>query len=82
MIPEWTKQTIDNYVHKGWEPGDFVRAVMANDLMASYSRADDNNTRHMVDIVRYVYNKTPVNCHGSYKIVEDWLNSFRKKPEE
>ena len=28
-----TKETIDNYAHKGWEPGSFIKSFLANDLM-------------------------------------------------
>lgn len=77
MIPEYTKQCIDDYVQKGVPLGDFLTAVMANDLMESYRRADENNTKHMHDIVKYVYNYTPVICHGSYAIVEEWLQRHR-----
>lgn len=77
MIPEFTKQCIHDYVHKGVPMGDFLTAVMANDLMEAYRRADEDNTRHMHDIVKYVYNHTPHTCHGSYKIVEEWLQWYR-----
>jgi hypothetical protein len=81
MIPEFTKQCIDDYVQKGVPLGDFLTAVMANDLMESFGRADYNNTQYMRDIVAYVYNNTPYNCHGSYGIVEEWIARKKKERE-
>jgi len=73
MIPRFTKECIDQYVQKGVPLGDFLTAVMANDLMEAFSRADENNTRHMRDIVFYVYNHTPHICHGNYGLVDEWI---------
>ena len=73
-----TKETIDNYVTKGGKPGDFVTAVLANDLMGAFGSADNENRRDMFEIVQYVYNNIPNNVHGSYEIVERHLQSFRE----
>lgn len=77
MIPERTKQTIDDYVKHGWKPGGFVHSVLANDLMQSFGRADDENQAAMLSIVTYVYNEIPTCCHGSYAAVEAWLSHVR-----
>lgn len=82
MIPEQTKDDIDAYVKDGRPLGDFLTAVMANDLMGAYSRADENNVRAMYDIVRYVYNSTPMGCHGSQKIVAEWIQFKREQREK
>ena len=76
-LPEATKATIDNYVDNRWEPGRFVTAVMANNLIEAFSWADENNTICMRDIVSYVYNEVPMGCRGSYEKVEAWL---KEKP--
>ena len=81
-IPEFTKKCIDDYVNYGVPLGDFLTAVMANDLMEAFIRADDNNTAHMRDIVAYVYNRTPALCHGSYGIVVEWAARKRKEQVE
>jgi len=77
MIPDRTKQTIDDYVKHGWNPGGFVTAVLANDLMNSFGRADEENQVAMLSIVKYVYNNTPMSCHGSYEAVNAWLKHER-----
>ena len=81
MIPEQTKLSIDRYVNDGIPPGGFVTAVLANDLMQAFARADSFNASAMIYIVRYVYNHTPIGCHGSYEAVSEWINNYRKARE-
>jgi hypothetical protein len=69
MIPEDVKDSIDRYVKDGVPLGDFLTAVMANDLMEAFGRADFNNTAFMRDIVAYVYNCTPFLCKLSIKVI-------------
>ena len=75
MIPEHAKYQIDQYVDKRIPPGGFIAAVLANDLMEAFQRADDINTEYMRDIVQYIYNNTPSNCHGSPEIVRQWIEN-------
>ena len=75
-IPEYTKQAIDDYVKKGIPTGDFLKAVLANDLMRSVGRADHNNRAALHEICSYVYNEIPSRCHGSYEIVNSWIDKF------
>jgi len=74
-----TKETIDNYVKHGLEPGGFVYSVLCNDLFGAIGRADSQNKRDLEEICRYVYNDIPSNCWGSSEIVEAWM---KKKSEE
>ena len=41
--------------------------------METFGRADDYNAANMLEIVRYVYNKTPNGCHGSPEIYNKWI---------
>jgi len=53
------KETIDNYVSKGWEPGGFLLSVLANDLMGALGKADQQNRAAIFDITKYIYNDIP-----------------------
>ena len=75
MIPQHTKYQIDEYVNNYMPPGDFVRAVLSNNLMEAFMRADDINMHCMKDIMKYVYNDIPSTCHGSAEIVDLWLDT-------
>lgn len=77
-----TKDTLDRYAQQGIPTGGFLRAVLANDLMEAMGRADPGNRATMFEICSYVYNEIPYNCHGSYKIVDEWIEKHREKREK
>lgn len=72
-IPSSTKSAIDAYVSKGRPVGDFVHAVLTNNLINAMSHADDNNMTSLKKIVQYVYNQIPSSCWGSEEIVNSWI---------
>jgi len=68
--------TIDGlrrYADDGIPPGGFLMAVLENNLMEAFGRADEQNTLDMVEIAAYVYNEIPSVCHGSPERVTAWL---------
>lgn len=68
-----TKESLDRYVKDRIPTGDFLRAVLENNLIESIGRADMGNSRDIHEICSYVYNDMPINCHGSLEIVKKWL---------
>jgi len=74
-----TKDSLDRYAKEGCPTGDFLRAVLANDLMESFGRADIDNREDMFDICSYVYNDTPAACHGSYDKVDKWIEYWGER---
>lgn len=71
-------ETINRYVEHGCQPGDFVLAVLENNLREAFMRADNYNTAHMQEIVRYCYNEIPGAAWGSPEKVRLWLEEVRK----
>lgn len=71
---EHTVECIDAYVQKGIPVGDFLYAVLSNDLKGAFNRADSNNYRFMGDIIRYLWNYVPSACWGSPERVKAWLD--------
>lgn len=70
------------YVSQGIPPGGCLHAILANDLMESFGRADQWTAKYMVNIVKYVYNQMPAASHGSYEKVDAWLKMHQDKREE
>jgi len=68
-----TIDTINNYVKIGLPPGSFVQAVLENNLMEAFGRADGGNRLSLFSICEYVYNEIPSACHGSPEKVKAWL---------
>jgi hypothetical protein len=78
MIPKHTFNGIKSYVETRVPPGDFLRAVLENDLSEAVARADVHNRAALADIVCVVYNYAPSCCWGDAATVKKWL----KKEEE
>lgn len=79
-IPDETKEELSRYAWQRFQPGGFITAVLANDLMGAIGRADHDNIQCIPEICSYVYNVMPANCHGNMGIVNDWLQ-FRDHRE-
>ena len=75
-------KSLQDYAFDGVPTGDFLRAVLENDLMEAFGRADDDNTAALRWIVSYVYNELPAPCHGSPENVSMWLERFRLARED
>ena len=65
--------SIEKYIEKRQPVGDFLSAVICNDLKGAVSFADDVNIHNLPAYVGYFYNEAPHNCWGSSKKMKEWL---------
>jgi hypothetical protein len=72
-IPFYMKGAIDRYVRLGIPPGDFLTAVISNDLAEAVGRADDINLRNLPAYVAYFYNEVDGRAWGSREKMERWI---------
>jgi hypothetical protein len=77
-----TLDAIDRYVTDGIPTGSFLEAVLSNDLMESFGRADMENRTALFEICGYIYNETPSGCHGSPENVRAWLELKRNERKQ
>ena len=80
--PVWARESIDRYAKHGVPTGDFLHAVLANDLSAAVGRADVESGRVLAAIVSYVYRHLPAQSHGSYEVVDEWLLMNRRTKQD
>ena len=71
-IPEHIQGGVQQYIEQGIIPGQFLQAVIRNDLIDSFARADDVNRDKLFDIVRFFYNEAPAECWRSEKKMIAW----------
>lgn len=71
-IPRRMNGSIRRFVMEGVVPGDFLQAVIANDLREAVGRADDENMRNLPAYVAFFYNFFPANAWGTYKKMFAW----------
>ena len=81
-IPRSTLDGLADYILHGIPTGDFLRAVLSNDLEEAYGRADDFNTMAMFEIVHYVVNCVPRQARGSPEAYAGWVEHHRKLRRE
>jgi len=61
-IPDATKEALWAWVQHGQRGGDFLDALIANDLMGVFAHADDLNRRYLPIIVLWLFNRAPAGC--------------------
>lgn len=72
-IPERMQEALKRYVLESVKPGDFLSAVLSNNLHGAVSRADSENLPLLPLYVRWLYNVAPSDCWGSSENVKAWL---------
>lgn len=65
VMPNHLRESLDRYARYGIPTGDFLKAVLSNDLMEACGRADVDNAELLPVIVSYIYNALPGTCWGS-----------------
>jgi hypothetical protein len=73
LVPSHMRGAVERYVMHGISPGNFLTAVLSNDLKEAFARADDDNAAAMHGWVRFLYNYTPSNSHGSPATFRAWI---------
>lgn len=61
------------YIFEAIPPGDFLMAVLCNDLKEAVGRADHRNIGAIPAYVALLYNDAPGTCWGSEEKVQAWL---------
>lgn len=72
-LPPHCQEGMRAYFEQRRPVGDFLYAVLCNDLRGAFERADDINTYRMRDYVTFLYNQVPTRCYGSPEKVKKWL---------
>jgi len=74
-IPPRMMGGIKRYIEHHILPGDFLTAIITNDLKKACWAADDENLRNIPAYVAYFYNEAPARCWGSPDEMQAWLDS-------
>lgn len=86
LLPEHIREGMRLYIEHGVLPGGFLEAVIENNLVESFARADDINLERMFYIAKFVYAEMPMKSWGSKEKMITWhehggMNGLLKKPE-
>jgi hypothetical protein len=70
-----TKQELLRYKEHGIPTGDFLYAVLTNNLLAAFGCADEQNAMDMREIAMFVYDELPSISHGTRERVGNWIRN-------
>lgn len=73
LIPGHCQAGLLDYIMKGQETGDFLYAILTNDLRRSCERADEINKHAIFNYVQFLYSYAPARCWGDKMAVQDWI---------
>lgn len=72
-VPEHLREGLARYLDEHVQPGQFLVAVLSNDLREAFARADTSSRAGLFDLVKYLYNHAPGGAWGGKRQVEYWL---------
>lgn len=78
LIEPRFREAIDRYVGDGIPPGQFLRAVLANDLLGAINRGDESALDNLPHIVDYIYTRVPFAAWGNRVAVREWISAHAK----
>lgn len=81
-LPPGCFESIELYVMEGISGGDFLNAVMENNLREAFGRADNAHRDALFEIVSYCYNNIPGECWGDKDRVIQWMHHQGMKGKE
>jgi len=83
-LPGYMEDGVKNWVVDGIEPGSFLCALFANDLMSACGQADDINRHLIFQWAGLLYNDVPSECKGSWQRMDEWqgLKKMQGPPTE
>ena len=73
-LPEHMQGAARRYIEKGHPPGQFLTAVICNDLFKAVGHADEENQKALVTWVKFFYNEAPGECWRDKENMDAWMS--------
>lgn len=71
-IPDYMREGMMNWIERGVLPGGFLTAILSNDFMGACNKADETNSRNLMNYAKFLYNAAPTGSFGGVKEVREW----------
>lgn len=71
-LPHYMRESIQAYIEQGRPVGNFLTALLSNDLMETLARADDINQAALRTWCEFLYNYAPPKCYRSKEAFKTW----------
>ena len=76
-LPAGVQSPMQQYIRYGLHPGGFLYAVIVNDLRRAVEYGSAENLKTLPDIVQWLIEHAPAECHGSPGLVEMWQSKCK-----
>ncbi len=73
LLPVYMQNAMRRYVEVGQRPGDFLSAVLSNNFMDAWLRADNLNQKVMRKYAEFLYVYAPPASYRSKENFETWI---------
>jgi len=81
-VPDHTRETIKNYLIRGWAPGGFVESMIAKDYERALYCADTGNRQMFWAIAMWINECMPAQSRGSYNAINHWRDDLAGRRTE
>lgn len=72
-IPIHGWKPLCDYIYHGRKPGDFLTAVLSNNLRKAFEHADEVNEHKIKEYISILYTYAPQICWGSTTQFDEWI---------
>lgn len=79
LVPDHLWPGLRRYFVERGCPGDFLVALLANDLMEAVGRADEVSFAALPRLCQFLHNFTPGCAHGSEAVIDAWLEQVEPR---
>ncbi len=79
QIPTYMWDGIVSYILYGLPPGQFLKAIIKNDLKGAFTYADQTNAKLIYNYVNFFFNFAPTGCWGSQENMDSWIEKKRNE---
>lgn len=77
-IPGTVLKSLYLYVEYGRKPGDFLTAVLSNQLFQAFQKADSASKAGLDSLIHFIWKHVPVKCYGDARAVERWISECQE----
>lgn len=81
-IPRYMRGGLQRYVEDGTPPGEFLQAVINNDLKRACERADLENRTKLFNYVHWLYHNAPNGSWGFDGAVKKYVTMRREERKD
>ena len=82
LLPGHMRDAMQLYIEHGIKPGSFLTAVLENNLVTAFGKADHINRDRLFEYCNFLWNELPSNSWGSPEKVDEWARSVKRAKEE